>query len=318
VVALALCGDLGSLNVPMVAFFVPPYSVARYEPQRRAIVGATLCVSTSVLVSPLSGADMTSWAFSLGMPMASWVTGRAVRARSLLATALAATAQRITDERDARERFAVAEERTRIARELQAVVINRVSEMVMRADVATRWLDGDPASAGLAMEAIETTGQEALADMRRVLGALRQSDAPAVLAPQPGIGQIPALLESSSRPTALRLEGEPGPLRASVDLGVYRIVEDAITARHGPDAPGDVVDVVVRFGQQDVELELDVTGRAPVSWPTTVMREWAALCGGFLSVDLAVSATAGRSASGAGPSERLRARFPRVLDELTA
>ena len=120
----------------------------------------------------------------------------------------------------------IAEQRTRIARELQALVANSVSAMIVQTQAAQRLLVEAPRDADAAMVIIEDTGRQALAEMRRILGVLRRDDDKPELSPAPGVGQIPALIERVRRShplVALHVEGEPGPLPASVDLGIYRI-----------------------------------------------------------------------------------------------
>ncbi len=309
-VLLALVIDLEPLNVPSMFLFVPPYTVARYEPARRAVLGLVICLAALVCVSALMSGGEAGWLFNLGALGASWATGRVIRAQRSLADALDAKADRISAERESRERLAVAEERTRIAHELHAVVADRVSEMAVRAGTAARLIDLDPLAADECMAAIEQDGHQVLADMRRVLGMLRQAEDPLELAPQPGIGQIPDLAELTGHLIALHVDGEPGPLPASVDLGAYRLVEDALSHLDELEATGAVVDVSVRFDDRDIELQLSVGGAVPVSWPTTVMREWAALCGGSLSLDVTASELRG--------AQCLRARLPRTFEELFA
>ena len=130
----------------------------------------------------------------------------------------------------------VAEERTRIAHELHTVVVTGVSEMAMRAGTAARMIEVDPTAADGSMAAIEAIGHQVLADMRDVLGMLRGAQDTVELAPAPGISQIPDLSAATGRLLALRVDGEPGPLPGSVDLGAYRLVEDALTHLDGFEA----------------------------------------------------------------------------------
>jgi signal transduction histidine kinase len=131
------------------------------------------------------------------------------------------------------------------------------------------------------MSTIEETGRQALTEMRRILGVLRHPDDAAELAPQPGIGQIPALVEQARQDrqqVTLTVEGEPGPLPASVDLGLYRILQEALSGS------GDK-DVLLRFCAEDVQLTVVTPGRPHLDWPTPVMRERVALCQGGIDVD---------------------------------
>jgi len=301
IVALA---DVKSVNFPQLVLFIAPYSVAAYSPRRRALLGLAytgLVLVVSNLVEP-SGA--TSWVFSVAACVTPWGIGRILRARRETAAELRDTAEMLAAEEGGRELLAVAEQRTRIARELQTLIAHSVSAMIVQTQTAQRLLDDHPDEADAAMATIEDTGRQALADMRRILGVLRRSDDEADLAPQPGVGQIPALVErmrSAQRPVVLHVEGAPGPMPASVDLGVYRILEEALAGVVDP------VDLVLRFGADDIELTVTSPGRTHLEWPTPAMRERAALCQGIAAIE-----------SIAGPGERLVVRLPRVFDEAVA
>ena len=243
---------------------------------------------------------MTSVVFSTAMVGASWAIGRALRSRRQLAGELRLTAERIASEEDGRERLAVADERTRIARELNTVVALSISQMVVQSEAARRLLEIDRARADSAMAALEDAGREALTEMRRILGVLRRIDDSAILVPQPGVGQIAALVESAcecGRQVALRVDGDPRPLPASVDISAYRIVHEALAiASLGP------VEIALRFGDDD--LVLDVVADAPTAaqWPTPGMWERAALCDATLDVTSLSART------------QMHVRMPRTFD----
>ncbi len=301
VVMSATLTDLTSLVVPLYVLFVPAYTVAAYEPRDRALIGLAICVAGawSVTATASGHSGISDFTFTAGMAAASWAAGRALRARRQLNTELEAKARRIEGERESRERLAVADERSRIARELHAVVAGSVSSMIVQTEVAERLLDEDLDSADDSMAAVEAAGRETLAEMRRILGVLRHADDIAELAPQPGVGQIHLLVESardSGREVELDVEGEPGPLPASVDLGVYRILEEALETA----APG-ALDVRLAFTARDVELS--ISGASGESdWPTLAMRERVALCDGELAAD----------------DQTLQVRLPRAFDGVPA
>jgi signal transduction histidine kinase len=299
IVLKAIDGDFHQLTVPLFAVFVPPFSVAAYETRRRALLGLAVCVIGPCVLNAM-GSGSGSLAFAIAMPGASWATGRLMRARGILAAELRSRSKRIAVEREDRERLAVADERSRIARELHAVVATTVSAMVVQTDAAQRLLDVDPARADDAMASIEEAGRKTLGEMRRVLGVLRDEHEPAELSPQPGVGQIHALIEAARErlPVELHLEGEPGSLPASVNLGLYRILEDALT-RAGADST-QPTDVALRFGEHVVELTVTSAGVVPLGWPTLAMRERVALCEGEIEVE---------ATPGAGG--RLLVRLPR-------
>jgi signal transduction histidine kinase len=190
------------------------------------------------------------------------------------------TSARLAAEREDRARLAVAGERTRIARELHAMVAHSVAAMVVQSEAARSLLDHDPARADTVMGAIEGTGRQTLAEMRRILGVLRHVGHIGERHPQPGVDQIYTLIQRArdrGQPVELSVHGEPGTLPAGVDLGIYRILEEGLQS-----AGRQAVGVILRFGTEDLELCLTAHCREPSGWPTAAMRERVALCGGKL------------------------------------
>jgi signal transduction histidine kinase len=174
IAVLASGGDVQTLNFPMVVLFVPPYSVGKYEPRERAWLGLIVCLGAPLAVA-LFTPQPDGVAFTVGMVAASWAAGRATRANGLRAQALRREAARVVAANDEVQRLALAEERSRIARELQAVVTASVSEMVLTAETAARLLTTEPVEADRMMASVEVTAQQVLADVRRVLDILRDS-----------------------------------------------------------------------------------------------------------------------------------------------
>jgi signal transduction histidine kinase len=237
-------------------------------------------------LSALSASETSGWVFTIGVCGCSWVAGRFMRARRALAAELRQTNERITAETDGRETLAIAGQRTRIAQELQILVTHSVSTMIVQSQAAQRLLDQDSDQADAAMERIEATGRHALDEMRRILGVLRHPDDHAELIPQPGVGQIPALVEKmrGTQPdVALHVEGKPGPLPASVDLAVYRFLAEALSTVAGPPTP---IDILLRFGAEDITLAVTAPQTVRLDWPTIAMRERVALGQGTIDVEM--------------------------------
>lgn len=294
--------DVQSVNFPQLVLFITPYSVAAYSHRARALVGLAYAGVIICAVNLTTTSNPASWVFSVGVCLASWGTGRIIRSRRALSVELKRVSEQIVAEREGRELLAIAEQRTRIARELHAIVATSVSSMIVQTQAAQRLLPDDPELADEAMATIEETGRQALTEMRRILGVLRHHDDGPELAPQPGIGQIATLVEQARhapRTLHLQVEGEPGPLPASVDVGVYRILEDAITSVENPQP----IDIVLRFRDDDIELALTSHGAARLDWPTITMRERVALCQGDLDVDVVP-----------GTGDRLVVRLPRIFE----
>ena len=148
-------------------------------------------------------------------------------------------------EREAAARLAVAEERARIARELHDIVAHAVSVMVLQVGAVRHKLPDALDEDREALHGVEQTGRTALAEMRRLLGAMRDDGDDAELAPQPGLDSLDALLEEVRRaglPVELQVEGEPSPLPRAIDLSAYRIVQEGLTnaLKHAHASQADV------------------------------------------------------------------------------
>lgn len=188
-------------------------------------------------------------AIFLTVPFAlAWVLGDSIRTRRAYFAQLEERASRLEKEREAQAKVAVAAERARIARELHDVVAHNVSVMVVQADGAAYVLDTAPDQAKKALETISSTGRQALAEMRRLLGVLRTGEHQEVgeYVPQPDVEQIDDLVEqcrTSGLPVDFKVEGTPRPLPSGVELTAYRIVQEALTntRKHGgPNAGASV------------------------------------------------------------------------------
>jgi DNA-binding NarL/FixJ family response regulator len=229
-----------------------------------------------------------NYAASLFTICAAWATGRAIHVRREMDEALERTASLLAAERDDRARLAVAGERSRIARDLHAVVARSVAAMVVQAEAARGRLDGNPATADTALEAVEDVGRQALGEMRRILGVLRQRDhAGELLEPQPGVDQIYRLIERAreqGQQVELTIAGQPGTLSAGVDLGIYRILEEALASLRSH--PATAMGIAMRFEEEDLELQLSTTYRGARDWPTDAMRQRVLFCGGELRSEL--------------------------------
>jgi signal transduction histidine kinase len=240
----------------------------------------------------------------------SWLAGFLLRGTAEQAEAAEVRATLAEQEREADALRAVVEERTRIARELHDIVGHAVSVMTVQTSGVRRLLRPEQEPEREALLAVERTGREALAEMRRVVGALRDADESPALAPRPSLSRVDKLVAQAREtglPVDLQVEGEPVPLPAGVDLTAYRLVQEGLTnaikhaaARHA--------DVRVRYDRGHVEIEVCDDGRgADAADPTSSngghglvgMRERVSIYGGELE--------AGPRAEG---GYRLRARIP--------
>ena len=269
------------------------YSVAAWGGRRAAVVSGWIAVVVLVIVLslPRADSDVVDAAFVSLLLAGAWVLGDRARVQRALAAELAERAARLEREQAAEARRAVAEERTRIARELHDVVAHHVSMMVVQAEAGPVAVERDPARAAGAFEAIAATGRQALVEMRRLLGVLRGDGEPAPsLAPQPGLAQVPSLVEQVGRAgleVELVVEGQETPLPAGIDLSAYRIVQEALTnaIRHGGEGRARVL---VRYGERDLDLRVWNEGRpaqgdgSPSGRGLLGMQERAHLFGGEL------------------------------------
>ncbi len=275
---------------PLVALLVAVYSVATHSERRRALVGAGVTAAILVpgeLVHSLSG----NHGFDLSALVvfaAAWVFGRVLRRWRVEAVELGHRTRRLEREREEKARLAVAEERARIARELHDVVAHSVSVIVIQAQGAQRALEGDHEPVREALVSIESTGRQALVEMRRLLGVLRRSDEELALAPQPSLRHLDGLVEhvrEAGLPVEVLIEGDPAPLPPGVDVSAYRIVQEALTnaLKHAGPARARVV---VRYAGDELELEISDDGRAAGKGGgghgLVGMRERVAVVGGVL------------------------------------
>jgi signal transduction histidine kinase len=220
-----------------------------------------------------------------------WLVGHAYRGSMERTAELRERAERLERERETQARTAVAEERARIAREMHDVVAHSLSVMVVQAEAAAAMLDVDPERARRPLSSVQDTGRLALGELRRMLGALRESDeSGAQLAPQPGLDGIDDLVASvraAGLPVAVKVEGDVRPLPPGVDLSAYRIVQEGLTNALKHAGPARAA-VLVRFGDRELELRVSDDGRGhdPSSngdgHGLVGMRERVALYGGQL------------------------------------
>ncbi|MBH5335704.1 sensor histidine kinase [Streptomyces pactum] len=219
---------------------------------RVGLAGGLCAASIAALRWP--GVGMTSWEHFISTVFGTipfvlaWVLGDSIRTRRAYYAQLEERAARLEKEREERAKMAVTAERARIARELHDVVAHNVSVMVVQADGAAYVLDAAPDQAKQALETISSTGRQALAEMRRLLGVLRTGEpsGDSDYVPQPDVEQIDDLVEQvrgAGLPVDFKIEGSPRPLPSGVELTAYRIVQEALTntRKHGgPDVGASV------------------------------------------------------------------------------
>jgi signal transduction histidine kinase len=248
---------VGSLTVVgLLAAFL----LGNLRDSRKAGVGLAIVIGSLVIVvDNIPGEALASDLVFIPLRYAAiWVAGYALRERTEQVQAAELRATLAERERDAAARIAVAEERARIARELHDIVAHAVSVMVLQVGAVRHNLSKELADDAEALRGVEKAGRTALAEMRRLLGAMRRDGDDLALTPQPGLDGLDSLLEEVGRaglPVRLHVDGEPAPLPRAIDLSAYRIVQEGLTnaLKH---ARASHADVTLRYTPDELEIEV--------------------------------------------------------------
>jgi signal transduction histidine kinase len=278
------------------ALLVALYTVAATRPLRTALAAAAVLelgiVMAAVRWTHGDGNPEDAFVALSGLATAAAVLGVNVQHRQALLASLRERATQLEAERDQQGRLAAAAERARIAREMHDIVAHNLSVMIALADGATYAVLQSPEQAEIATRSASRVGREALTEMRRLLGVLRDEEQPDGRAPQPGIGQLDALAEQvreAGLPTTLTVAGaSSGHTSDGLQLAAYRIVQEALTnaLKHAGDAVE--ANVELRWSETNVHIVVTNTG-ALVSSPGAEggglrgMRERAAVYDGAVS-----------------------------------
>jgi len=289
--APAFFGPTAETLTSSAVVMVATYSLVVYSRSWHSwpVLFAILVAAGSVRSAADYGFDafsVISSLFWLGTAFGAGAIVRHLRSRASSSEQRAEVAERAREEHAA---AAVAAERLRIARDLHDVVAHAISVIVLQARGGRRMLDVEPAESRTAFDTIERTAEQAMAEMRRLLGVIRAAagDEPAELAPRPGLGNLDALVAQVHGPdVTVRVTGDVSALPPSVDLAAYRIVQEALTnvLRH---AGARSVRVTVAVTGSAVDVAVDDDGRGGVpgddGFGILGMRERAARYGGTFS-----------------------------------
>ena len=254
---------VGSAPTPdyqLVGWLIAIYTVAAHCGRRAALAGGAISLAAGLI---WMGVD--DFLFPVVVFGGAWLAGRLVRQRDVHAQVMEERSAALAREREANGRATAAEERARIARELHDVLSHSVSVMVVQAGAERMALGSERSATAEALEAIERTGRQALAEMRRLLGMLRLGDEPPAHAPQPTLADLDALVSQvreAGVPVEVHVEGEPVLLPPGVAVSAYRILQEALTnvLKHAGPAHARVI---VRYGGRELELEIADDGRGP-------------------------------------------------------
>jgi signal transduction histidine kinase len=274
----------------LFATVIAVYSAAAHTPLRTAVAGA-IVASAAITV-----AIVTDSSDSLGnvpptlmlFVIAPFAAGAIARSRDETAAELRERAAALEVEREETQREAAAQERARIARELHDVVSHGMSMIAVQADAAEAALETRPELAGRPVAAVKHAARESLADMRRMLGLLRETERDAAVSAH-GVDDLPALIDrvnAAGVVVKLTVTGEPRPLAPEVGLTAYRVVQEALTntVKH---KRGAHAEVAVEYGADGVTVAVVDAGPARQSEEAggdglTGMRDRVELLGGRL------------------------------------
>jgi signal transduction histidine kinase len=287
----------------LVAF----YAVASASGRRTTIlVGIALEIGIVLALARTvsgGGAWMRAFISLSGLTTAAGALGINVRHRRQIVSGLRERAEQLEQEREHEVALATVTERSRIAREMHDVVAHNLSVMLALCDGAAYHVHDDPERVERALEQASRTGRQALAEMRQLLGILRDQTTggelapqPGVhggeLAPQPGVRQIDELVDqvrAAGVPVTYTFDGDLGGAASGVELAIYRIVQEALTNILKHAGPAATVSVNLACAEETVEVTVRDTG---LGAPTPGdgggglrgMRERAALYDGTLEV----------------------------------
>jgi signal transduction histidine kinase len=281
-----------------VALLVAFYTVAAREDRRwTAAAAAVLEVGIVLAIARWSPGHQAVLLFVLlsGMASAAFFIGTTMRTRRAYLASVEDRATRLELEREQHSQIVAAAERARIARDMHDIVAHNLSVMIALADGAALTMPDDPNRAHAAMTQVSATGRQALTEMRRLLGVLREGR-PAAFEPQPSLLDLDELL-GQVRLVGLRgelvTEGSIPPLPAGLQLTLYRLVQEALTntLKHAVDAHAATVRLRVAGDRLEVEVTDDgepvlsssgIAAAPGAGHGVTGMQERAAVYGGTI------------------------------------
>ena len=260
------------------ALLIALYTVAALRPRRTALLAAGALTAGAVAGAVSVFPDNWYLVAATLVTLVAAVTalGLYVNTRQSLLTAVRDRADQLERERDQQVALAAAAERERIAREMHDIVAHHLTVMVALADGAAAQSLRSPEHAEQAMRTVSATGRMALADTRRLLGVLRDPrDDQSVRSPLPELADLDGLIDRvRAAGLAVRYEvvGSRPNVPPTVAQTLYRLVQEALTnsMKHG----GASCNVVtrVRYGPDEVRVELEDDGAGPGSFTGTPGR----------------------------------------------
>ncbi|MEU6349223.1 histidine kinase [Streptomyces sp. NPDC047072] len=255
-----------------IAPLVSLYSLALHGRLRQLPQAGTAMLGAMVLVAVRVSVAVSVWValfFLLSAATAALALGLALRIRRAQVAGLRERAARLEIERDQRGRLAVATERARVAREMHDIVGHNLSVMITLADAGAYATAVSPQRGKEALVLIGDTGRQALGELRRVLGLLRDATEERTrepeLSPQPGLADVDALcakVRTAGLEVVYRTAGVSEHLDDGVQLTVHRIVQEALTNTLKHAGAGTRVHLTIAM--EDARLKVRVHDTGPV------------------------------------------------------
>jgi signal transduction histidine kinase len=298
-------------SIPLVTTVAMAYALVAHSPLRQAIVGSAILIAGTTAQVIVAGQSIASLGFAYTFLAVIWAIGRLVRLRTAQAVRAEVQIERLRNEEAERARSVAIAERSRIARELHDVIAHSVSVMVVQAGAAQQVLRADPAAAERALDAVQSTGRQAISELGQLLGVLREGGAELGLAPQPTLAELPALIadaESTGVSATLTTGGVPFPLPAGIELAVYRVVQEALTNTRKHAGGHAHAEVRLDYRPNEVILDISDDGHSP----TEMKRDAGGTGHGLVGMRERISTYGGTLIAGptANRGFRVHARIP--------
>ncbi|QQM39652.1 sensor histidine kinase [Streptomyces liliifuscus] len=333
---LAACG-VSVFTPAMAVYHAPPpdvmygglvvlYTLAAIAlPWQRRFMLVGWLAGVSLTMMHKEGAQPFEYAFQLLSCVSAYGFGMLSRLQRAYTAALEDRARRLERERAADTARAVARERARIARDMHDILAHAVSLMVVQAEAGPVVVRSDPERAETAFDAIAAAGRDAMNQLRRILGVLKDEPVNGTSArlPQPGVAALTDLVRQVAGSTGLRVElhatGEPRPLHPDTEVAAYRVVQEALTntVKH---AYASLARVELDWTEDELTLTVTDDGRGPADHGGSVRGSGDGAGHGLIGIRERAAACGGTARTGPGPDGgfRVAVRLPVAADRQAA